>query len=1447
MALSERDIKLLFEAETKGATRDIKTLGGVVRDLRDDITQQASAVEKSDAGLERLKATAGLLKKALSEVGDNQKFVKSLAQAEAKEQAQIAKVEQLREKLGGLQTAYDEAEKKTKTAANAIERVATSLTKAEASLEGYKRNTMAAGEALDKAAGSATTWRAAQDANVKTTQQIAAGLGLASRAVEAYEADLRSASAVKLDQQKFDTLAAGPGAGIDPAQIAAISGYTDRVERLKLLLDQVAAAEREASAAAVAGAARSKAIKDEVNRVLALYNQRIQEAAQADARLAAANGFTAQANKALQAAQDIKRFATANDQAQGSVSRLASTVFELTAPAAAAAQTLGGVAAAIQNAEAVLNKTKQGRVSEYADEANKVAQAIAGLNTIARQVDGFVAQQGAAAKSATAFESAKLEVERLATALKDPQQQTEALARELTQAEAKLNSAGAAMSKDDAILGGLSAALKKAGVDTNNLETEIKQITGAATQAGATLQRLNKQTGGGVGGKFAFLGLKPYEMQNLGYQVQDVISSLASGIPVTQVVAQQGFQITSLFPGLISGTLGWVASLGPLLPILALIAAAITLVVVSVKEVSEAIATAKTVDTLFAGFGESAGASAAQIREVVGALRDVGLSAEEAETSARDLLKSGLDPAAYKEFVGVAKAVAEVTGQELPEALATATDGFNGGFDAIQQLNETFPFLSDAEVEQIRLMYESGNASDARTFAYEKFRSKAEEVASASNGPWSVAWGNLKIAANNFFGAIGNLQAVQDLINRLNQLRQALADAAVGFNYVILLARGFSDAEARAGAVSGAVIKAKNQGGTTDPGGKNARTGKTAGGQNAIREQRESNALIEAGLKLSKAENRQLVENTERRRAFQAAKNKGYSDDEARQLGQLAFDKKRSENQRSLDKDQARADKAAAAAGRKADSAAKAAARKAEAAKKRAAAAAAREARKAEQEQKARERAEEQLLRGVESAEAKAARSRQATLAERLAGIDTEYEALFRKIDEFKIKYGDAAQIDGQPVADLEKRLDTTIKIRKEAETLGDAEDTVNALVDKRDAQLAAIQERYDAGIISAKVAASDTTDVTSAMNTDIQTALISARELMATLAPTPELEKLAAKLDSIDIGSSNLNGSPDARKAAEGFRSAELDRLDDKTGQRDALVAAQIALVETGLQTRQDAEKVIQAAYERTAEGIQNQIDKTKALIEFQKENGQITVEQYELIEAQLAVVSAQLTYIPENVRAVNEAARSAFGQGVTNLVDGLGQGIANLVNRSATLGEVFSDLGRTALSFAASFLKAIADVLIQMLALQAIKAAFGGSLGGGIGGAIFGGFHGGGVVGSKSAGQWSTNRSVLASPALVSALPRYHNGTPGAGLKSSEMLAVLKKGEQVLEESDPNHIKNRGKGGSGPSAPTPLRQVLVFGDDQVAGAMQGPAGEATTLTHIKRNAPMIKQLLRS
>lgn len=113
----------------------------------------------------------------------------------------------------------------------------------------------------------------------------------------------------------------------------------------------------------------------------------------------------------------------------------------------------------------------------------------------------------------------------------------------------------------------------------------------------------------------------------------------------------------------------------------------------------------------------------------------------------------------------------------------------------------------------------------------------------------------------------------------------------------------------------------------------------------------------------------------------------------------------------------------------------------------------------------------------------------------------------------------------------------------------------------------------------------------------------------------------------------------------------------------------------------------------------------------------------------------------------------------------------------------------------------------------------------------------HGGGIAGSPT-----MFRSV--HPGVFSAAARYHSGGI-AGLRPNEIPTILERGEEVLTRKDPRHRLNGGMDGSGGSPGRGLRQILAIGDDEIAKAIAGVAGEEVVLTHLRRNRVTIKQML--
>ncbi len=115
-------------------------------------------------------------------------------------------------------------------------------------------------------------------------------------------------------------------------------------------------------------------------------------------------------------------------------------------------------------------------------------------------------------------------------------------------------------------------------------------------------------------------------------------------------------------------------------------------------------------------------------------------------------------------------------------------------------------------------------------------------------------------------------------------------------------------------------------------------------------------------------------------------------------------------------------------------------------------------------------------------------------------------------------------------------------------------------------------------------------------------------------------------------------------------------------------------------------------------------------------------------------------------------------------------------------TLGQLFSDITG---GFGGLF-----DGLLSSLGSIFSSGSSGGSGGGFFDaiGSFFGSFfHQGGVVGA------GVSRGRMVDPRAWIGAPRFHQG----GIAGNEVAAILKRGEEVLTEDDPRHVKNGGGGG--------------------------------------------------
>jgi tape measure domain-containing protein len=223
-----------------------------------------------------------------------------------------------------------------------------------------------------------------------------------------------------------------------------------------------------------------------------------------------------------------------------------------------------------------------------------------------------------------------------------------------------------------------------------------------------------------------------------------------------------------------------------------------------------------------------------------------------------------------------------------------------------------------------------------------------------------------------------------------------------------------------------------------------------------------------------------------------------------------------------------------------------------------------------------------------------------------------------------------------------------------------------------------------------------------------------------------------------------------------------------------------------------------------------------------------------------------------------------------IDKLADMAGAATTGLIQEMTRKGSNASDWFRAfGKSLADSLTKAFADEAAAGMAnavREALKAASSGAAGSWLANLFGGGgsgpaapadygtyFHTGGLVGHSTAGRYSSTRTFdpVALSAAVASAPRYHTGAAGLGLRSDEVMAVLKKREEVLAANDPRNILNGGAaaGPGMPAAPAAAPQIKIINTidptEVVSQGLTSAAGEKAFLNAVSSNRETVRKML--
>ncbi|QXN72163.1 tape measure protein [Rhodobacter phage RcRios] len=293
----------------------------------------------------------------------------------------------------------------------------------------------------------------------------------------------------------------------------------------------------------------------------------------------------------------------------------------------------------------------------------------------------------------------------------------------------------------------------------------------AAANGGAAGARQRNAGKKGDAQEVEVWGLKPWQLTNLGYQINDVVSGLAMGQAPVQILAQQAGQFAQIWPNVM-------VSLARSIPILAGVAAVLTPVIAAFGRAAEERATMRAFTADLALSADGARYSAAELTKTAVAIRGLGIEMATARDLIRSFMREGFQPDQIVGLTQMAKQLAEVTGTDLPDAAAKIATAFSGNAESVRELDRELNFLTAAQLEQIRAMEQAGDRAGALSMAQGILRDRLASTVQPAT-VWQQALKDLKDSWNDLVTAIQNSGLVELGAQALTLLAYSAKGAAI--------------------------------------------------------------------------------------------------------------------------------------------------------------------------------------------------------------------------------------------------------------------------------------------------------------------------------------------------------------------------------------------------------------------------------------------------------------------------------------------------------------------------------------------------------------------------------------------------------------------------------------------------------------------------------------------
>lgn len=559
-----------------------------------------------------------------------------------------------------------------------------------------------------------------------------------------------------------------------PAAGAGVASLVGHVVALEKAMPQVDAAVAKGSAAWERMQQRLAATRAE----LAAVEQQIVSGGRALSSLRAGGGDTGQI-KAVETAlasleKQQRQLATSAATQERALGQSRSSLQQLGSTANAVEAALASVGTTTEREMLRAAAATERQTQEWREQAAAARQAGEAAQVAARNnafMGVTVDPKGAVAgKSAAVFDEQIRAAEGFAAAAREVGAAEEQMAAKAAALRARLDPMAVIQNRLNRELKEARDLYRAGKISATELAAAEKLLAQNAAQAADALNR----QGRGERGRPSLFGLKPYELTNLGYQVNDVFTQLASGTSLTQTLAQQGGQLLQLFPKLGSTI---VAALGN--PLIVASVATFGGLALVMKRVGDEAERLRGMEGFVASLGEGASLNAIALADAAKSLDYYSMSAEDAVAITRTFVREGMDLARIEEFGRTAQDMADILGIKVTEAAEKMSRGFSGGYDAMVELANATDVLSASDRELMREMAFGGRMLEARALLFDRLQGNMDDAARKANGPWKSAFRALDRTWGDLLDTIGDTAPVKAAAGALEELAK-LASWALG-------------------------------------------------------------------------------------------------------------------------------------------------------------------------------------------------------------------------------------------------------------------------------------------------------------------------------------------------------------------------------------------------------------------------------------------------------------------------------------------------------------------------------------------------------------------------------------------------------------------------------------------------------------------------------------------